>query len=894
MFCAVVVKSALKPADVVFQLSSRCKLFLNIHIHFLHLIALLPPMTSPQRETTVKRDLLRGMGAWMRISVITSAICLCLVSLCQADSAKASIRKLTNIPAEELAPALQALAKDYDFQVLYRTEIVSNLRTQGAVGTLTPDEALGKVLSGTGLTFKYLDDKTVTIVTSSVTGSMPSTTQNASSGSTDNTSSNKEVGKKSSQEFRVAQLDQNAVGPQTIKNSGEKDEGLAEIIVTAQKREERLLDVPISIVALTGKDLEQRGVTSILDLPLVVPDLAIYDTGASRSFEIRGVSNFTGSSTAVVGMYIDEADATVSTGTAMDVSTLYDLERIEVLRGPQGTLYGEGSAGGTIRFVTKNPDPNRLEMNADVSASFTQDGAPSERINAMLNVPLLPDELGLRFVGTFARDGGWIDQPSAAAKDINGRDVSDIRAKGLWQPEAQLRVSAMVDISRSDGGTGIGEDANGNFTQPFSLTTAPRTEINHDLYNLTVSYDFSSFQVLNTTTYFDEMNNSTNLSGYTQDTAPPALPDYYYIPSFSVTEHIWTDEFRLTSIGSGRWKWTLGALYRHDQYNLDEPSYYFGPPGPLPPDDGPSQINNRATSWSTFGDTSYRLTERLTLGAGVRYFHDSLNYSANYLPIVQTGTFHSVDPRFYLEAKLAEGINLYTSAAKGFRSGGFSYPGPGVPPSFGPESIWTYELGAKMLLSGGRLSLDASVFYTNYSDYQTSGISTQLGGVPGTFNAGDARIKGVEWNFGWRPTDSWELNLSGDYLDDKFTEINVTQTTHAVGDRLDFVPRYQFVASGQRNFSCTGRPCFVRLDYSEQGPQVLKNLTIGPWFYGESDTIRSLNFRTGMRVTNSVQLALVAQNLTNDRGFLNPDHIEGLSPRARPRTYGMEFIASFE
>src|SRR5258708_3718717 len=148
----------------VIQLSCRCKVYFTKPYPLFSPARSSTPMKPSHLSLTVTRDLLRGMGAVMRTTVIVSAICFCLVGLCQADNVKAAIRKSTNIPAEELGSALQTLAKDYDFQVLYRTEIVSNLRTQGAIGEFTPDDALKKLLSGTGLTYKYLDEKTVTIV----------------------------------------------------------------------------------------------------------------------------------------------------------------------------------------------------------------------------------------------------------------------------------------------------------------------------------------------------------------------------------------------------------------------------------------------------------------------------------------------------------------------------------------------------------------------------------------------------------------------------------------------------------------------------------------------------------------------------------------------------------
>ena len=185
---------------------------------------------------------------------------------------------------------------------------------------------------------------------------------------------------------------------------------LQEVVVTAQKRTERLIDVPISIAAVSSDELKQRQITSLEDLPQVVPDLAYNNIGNNHYFEIRGISNLIGNAP-LVGIYIDEADVTLGGAAATQINpTVYDLQRVEVLRGPQGTLYGEGSAGGTIRFVTRNPDLNQFEFSSDVAALFTERGAPSQRVNAVTNIPLIDDQLAVRITGTFEHDGGWMVQ----------------------------------------------------------------------------------------------------------------------------------------------------------------------------------------------------------------------------------------------------------------------------------------------------------------------------------------------------------------------------------------------------------------------------------------------------------------------------------------------------
>ena len=309
---------------------------------------------------------------------------------------------------------------------------------------------------------------------------------------------------------------------------------LGEVVVTAEKHEERLIDVPISIDAMGADELQTRKVTNIDDLSLAVPGLLVSSSGSyQRDIQIRGVSNITGNlGSSMVGLYLDEASVTSGRFFQPDLRT-YDLERVEVLRGPQGTLFGEGSVGGTIRFITKHPVLDRFAMTGDVAGLFTEDGAPGQRIEGALNVPLIKNELGLRVAGTFDHGSGWMNQPATGRAHFNGQDLVDMRVKGLWQPAPQFKVNAMAVIHRNDAPPNIGEDLNGNYTQAFNLTTTPSTTDKYDLYNLPLTYDFPVVRVLSTTGYFKQDREARNL-GFQFQLTPPGTPAYDdYLPQYN-------------------------------------------------------------------------------------------------------------------------------------------------------------------------------------------------------------------------------------------------------------------------------------------------------------------------------------------------------------------------
>jgi outer membrane receptor protein involved in Fe transport len=336
-------------------------------------------------------------------------------------------------------------------------------------------------------------------------------------------------------------------------------------------------------------------------------------------------------------------------------------------------------------------------------------------------------------------------------------------------------------------------------------------------------------------------------------------------------------------------------LYRHFRSDEHIPFEYFASRG-TPLSDALSFARfdtAQSESWSAFGDTSYRLGERVTLGAGVRYFQetqDLTDFTDSTAIKQQTGRFHSADPRVYAQLKVASNANVYASAAKGFRSGGFNdfLNGQQQPP-FGPEDVWTYELGAKGILLDGRFSFDAATYLSNYSNYQMFANVNPVRAL--FFNAGAVRIKGVEGNLTWNPFGHWRLEARGNYVNARFTEINVySGNLEAVGDPLDDVPRYQFTLSGQH----VGKQDVVRLDYNQTSSTAFRNRFAGPWYYATSPVIQMLNLHMSSMLKDNLRVGFSVQNLLNDQSFVSPNWYASEGARSRPRTFGVDFSATFE
>ena len=833
-------------------------------------------------------------------TMLRSALLAFVCSVSVAANAIADSPKTVNVPAGDLTTALELLAKQSGVELVYRPEQLKGLRTQGVQGTLSSEEAVTKLLQGTQLTLQTDQSGVLLIGTSESGGAAASSSGFRSpsptagkSDSSDRLSLAQNNTTASDSGSTEKQFDQNS-----DQNSGQQK--LEEIVVTAQKREERQIEVPISMVVLTPEDLAARSITSVEELVAVVPGLSIQNNGATQRIELRGISNVAGNNP-LVGQYLDEADVTSGAFNQVGLN-LYDLQRVEVLRGPQGTLYGEGSMGGTLRYITNDPVLNRFEFGADMAALFTQDGAPSQRIQTVLNVPLVDNKLGIRVAGLFDHEGGWINQPGANLTNINDSNLTDVRTKLLWRPTDSFAITAMADIHRATTVPSYGEDDHGSYTQTFNLTTTPWVSDDFDIYNLTLTYDFGFARLVSTTTYVYQDNEQYNDGELYQFTPQPSAPAELYQPYEQQIEKTFSDELRLVSIGDGPWQWTVGGFFRNYRKSSDAPVAYFTFP-PIPPLGTPLDsynlgaylLSTKSKSTSGFADTSYKFFGRLTIGAGVRYFHDDQSYSTG---MPQEGTFHSVDPRFYVDAEITENTHVYANAAKGFRSGGFNLFGR---PPYQPEQVWTYELGVKSDFLERRLNFDFDVFYSNYKDYVVSGVAPPPNPPYNIYrNAGNAVIKGVELSARWRISEGWKLSVAGDYLDDYFTSVNILNPAPP-GTPLSEVYKYQGDTSLEHDFRWSGKPAYARVDYSLLGPSGSPSFPgalppiiipgVGSW-YGQSREINTVNFDAGITWSKNLHFGVSALNISNSRGFVSDFGYD--SPRVRPRTYVLKFGVDFD
>ncbi len=651
---------------------------------------------------------------------------------------------------------------------------------------------------------------------------------------------------------------------------------LEEIVVTAQKREERLLDVPIAISAYTAGALSDAGASQLADFIASAPGVGIVDNeSGTQTVQIRGISSTFGNAT--VGYYLDELPFTyIGNSQVPDVRT-YDLERIEVLRGPQGTLYGDGSIGGTIRILTKDPVMQKFQAGVDLDAMDTTDGGGSFAGKGMLNVPV-GDTAALRLVASREDFGGWVDGPTK--KDQNDRDIDNYRGKFRWQPTESLDIVLGAWIVRNDA-HGTAESLPDR-TTPLPADTYAT---DYDLYSATVRWSAPWFDVVSATSL---MNYSNDFLSTLADAPFTILED----------QDLFSEELRLTSKGEGMFRWTAGLFYRDiDRKTLADLAAFA-----ITQDQ-----TQESKSWAVFGEGTISLLDRkLDITLGARYFEDDRLFKEvidpatlefiqqidpDFKPVVKP-KFDSFNPRLNVSYKFSDDWMVYGNIAKGFRTGQAqpiislvlaAFGGVDLPTSVAPEELWSYEIGTKGSFMDGRAVLEGAVFYNDWKDIQTL-VTLRTGPrVAGLVNGGTAKTTGVELGLTLQPLDGLTLQFTGAYIDAKYTQ-DIAGTPVQDGDRIVGVPETTLSASGVYRWpftaSLTG---FARAAVQYTGDRT----DVASGFQPSEDTT-TLDLRLGLE-GGSWGVYLYGDNLTDEDAAIDPTPTgpDGIANRFRPRTFGV-------
>ncbi|MXW72885.1 MAG: TonB-dependent receptor [Chromatiales bacterium] len=582
-------------------------------------------------------------------------------------------------------------------------------------------------------------------------------------------------------------------GGAQAQNEGAEEDALETIVVTATRRAESAQDIPVSVAAFSGQDLFEQGIRDFGQLATAVPSVALQEGGPGfRTVYIRAVATGTIGTFSTTGFYYDESYIEPG-GLVLGIiePLFFDVNRVEVLRGPQGTLFGGSSMGGTLRFISNTPLMDQFEASVGADLSTTADGGMNYETSGMLNIPLIDDRLALRLTGSFRDDGGFIDRhvgisatpgidpigPIDQEKNINSSDFQGIRAILEAQPSETLMLRfTVVDQSLESDALPVIDQVPGNRAiQQRGRSFDDFLDEDFRLANLLITYDFDRFELLSSTSW------NERVVDYLEDSDGDSFfgLDSIFVTAGRVEESV-IQEFRLSSNFAGRFNFVAGALA--ENYRRDRTTDFFnGDPDGMFFNFFPIAADQDRRQYAVYGEAGYDVSDRLTMTAGFR-FYDYQNDLFNVVSeIASSGEESGVNPRFQLEYNARDNALLYVSAAKGFRPGGARRPlflGPnttidgcrdilgvvvnedGSVEGFESDSLWTYEAGAKTQWANGRATTNLAAYYTDWSDIQQfASFSAPCQVSFFTANVGGARIIGLEAEFDFAVTD--ELTVFG-------------------------------------------------------------------------------------------------------------------------------------
>jgi len=674
------------------------------------------------------------------------------------------------------------------------------------------------------------------------------------------------------------------------------------IVVTAQKKEQSILDIPFAVSAFGEDEIKKRGATDIKDLQYSVPGLSITgNTPGQDRVQIRGASSDTGLGLPTVGRYLDEVSVgSDTTQRALDVPLL-DMQRVEVLRGPQGTLYGGGSIGGTVRLITNSPDLSDVSGSVGGSLSTIEDGSDGHKLNGVLNLPIVEDVLAVRIAASTEDIAGWIDNTATGESDINEASRDFVRTKVLYKPNDTFNASLMWmhydfeqgNSSRERSVEGLNLLAFENRSATDERTTdvpfATPLDDKWDLFNLILNVSLENADIISSTGYLDRTINQT--SETVNAFFPPGLFGSY--TRDNADSEVFSQELRVSSNWDNPLNYTVGAFYRSSETTTTDtlafPAIFGAPPRT-------TNALGDTESWAVFGELSYNFSDTLTGSVGLRYFEDDQKPSVFLLteaepidmsPPVQS--FDTLTPRFNLLWKASDMLSVYGTISKGFRSGGINGAGSTII-DFDPEEVWVYEIGSRGEIVEGTVYFDAAVYYSDYDDVQVSVVD---GNFARTTNGGSASGMGVDLSAQVYLTEDLIFDFSGGYIGREYDD---TVGSVAKGDPSQYTPDFTLSGALVYHFEWSGDlEGMARLAVSHADGFTVTNRTLPtPPFSPVLTTqpLTYLGFRIGVMDENW-QVMLSAENLLDEKDEVFPGGAFALDTYSRPLSFSIEASYSF-
>ena len=804
-----------------------------------------------------------------------------------------------SIPQQSADGALTALAEQTDITVVFDYDAISRYQANELKGSYKIRKAVEHLLAGTRLQFEF-----------NRSGHLIVTQNDDSSGDFGMGILSKKKLLASTVAFFVGGVVLGLLRRSRLLEDKESGWVLEEIVVTAQKREQRLIDVPIAISVVSGKELAKQGIVDLTELSYQVAGLSSYEnTIISQPITIRGVSNPEGVSP-LVGVYLDEIAVNPISSTKVSPKIEFtDLKQIEILKGPQGTTFGQGSVSGVVRYITNEPRMNSFEGRIDGVVSSIEGGDTSESLTSVFNIPVIQDLFAVRVIATQRNSGGWIDQPEANRRDVNDGSVSDLRIRGRFEPSSKLSIDFTTIANSSDSGTSGNSSNTGNPKDDIIETVAIDDEFismgidaDYKLYNITINYDLNFAELVASASSMSTDNLQD--TGYSKASLVNPVTG-----GELVVEDINTDnsndasgdfyEVRLVSQDDSDLRWLAGFTYGESEFEGVSnvlTSFVDGieTPSVLTSVSSTSSSDSKAF----FVDVAYMITPRFEVGVGVRKYEDDKELT-NHLAFIfgdiddqRKGGFDNTSGKLSAKYSLNDNANIYFRIAEGFRSGGFN---AGLDLEYDPEELLSYEVGVKLSGFENRFDLDVAIYKNDYKKYQTAGSFIGPGGFPlgGVLNIGDVEMLGVEIGAHMRVTDNLSLIFSGSYVDTEVVKLDFNTTTFREGDELSDVPKASYSISANYDFNWFfDAKGFINSSYNWKDSEVSYNYS--PAFFkqrDESEELSFLNAKIGAS-WEDLSVALFVNNITGEDDALKAT-VSNIYPRPQPRTIGLSFGYQF-
>jgi len=715
-------------------------------------------------------------------SVVSSVLCSwALVALLGATASRAQspARLATDIPPQPLAEALAAYARQTGLQLVFVSEIARGKTSNGAPAGLTQEAALSRLLDGTGLQFEFLNERSVRILVAK------------------------------------PELPPAPAPPHEEHRSGESLTTIQEIVVTAAQRDELQNRVPISMGVWTPQAIEASGAKDFATLADLTPGVEFdaypdYSAGIETNVAIRGVNAKDGSTTAI---YIDDTPIPTDPASSFgrEYPMLFDLERVEVLRGPQGVLFGEGAEGGAVRFITVQPSLTNYSGVANSEFSETARGAPSYQVGGAVGGPLTQDVLGFRLGAWLQHDGGFVDRVDPYTDTIVDKNANGVRSEAgnaavTIAPSESLQITpsfryqstdvhdtSAFFLSLSDPAGGVLRNGSG-LTQYYSDR--------FELVSLKVAAALGPADLSGVTAYTQRhasaLEDNATLDGLNQTGYASAKADPVWLNQTDLSQ-----ELRLASSDRmARLSWIVGASYvhAHCEESQDIANSVLADGGAL---NGKQLVDRVRSQVGAYVEVDLQLRQRLTASVGARVERDSYSSFQQVEPIAPlvgeqnfsiSGAATPVTPRFNLAYQADTYSLYYATVAEGYRMGG---PNDTVgvacpvstPLTYRPDLVWSYEIGAKNSLFDERLQVDSAVFYIAWRDMQLPIPLTNCG-LGFAVNAGTATSDGFDLGLQAALSEHLKISLTAAYTNAHYDETVTLNNLVVVarGDAIGALP----------------------------------------------------------------------------------------------------------